>query len=86
VPPNNRGTGPVECLLGSKGNSGSPSPLIALELVAHVLALVQIADPRPFNGRNVNEDILRTIIGLNKPIALLSVEPLHSSVRHFTPY
>src|SRR3954454_3778132 len=35
-----------------------------------------------FHGRDMDEYVFRSIIGLNKSIALLSVEPLYCSARH----
>src|SRR5205823_6148177 len=56
--------------------------LAALELEAELLAFPQIAHPRPLNGRNVNEDILGAVVGLNKTIALLRIEPLYRTRSH----
>jgi hypothetical protein len=49
------------------------------------LALVQIAYSRPFDGRNVDEHVLRTIVGLDKAVSLLGVEPLYGSGSHCEP-
>src|SRR6266581_614280 len=36
------------------------------------------------NGRNMDEYVLRTVIRLNKSVALLGVEPLYCSASHRT--
>src|SRR5438046_1478637 len=56
--------------------------LAALELEGELLALPQIANPRSLNGRNMDEDILGAVVGLNKTIALLRVEPLYRTRSH----
>ena len=58
-------------LLRSKRNRGRLALLAALHLVAELLALAQIADSRPFDGRNVYEHVLRPIVGLDEAVALL---------------
>src|SRR5215467_14953845 len=73
-------------LLRSKRNRGRLALLAALHLVAELLALVQIANPRPFDGRNVHEHILRAIVRLDEAVALLGVEPLYSSSSHCKPF
>jgi hypothetical protein len=60
--------------------------LAALHLVAELLALVQIANSRPFDGRNVHEHVLGAIIGLDESVALLGVEPLYGSSSHCKPF
>src|SRR5262249_38910926 len=69
-----------------KCNSRCLALLAALHLVAELLALVQIANPRPFDGRNVHEHILRAIVRLDEAVALLGVEPLYSSSSHCKPF
>src|SRR5215471_21232517 len=73
-------------LLRSKRNRGRLALLTALYLVAELLALVQIANSGPFDGRNVHEHILRAIVGLDEAVALLGVEPLYSSSSHCKPF
>ena len=53
--------------------------LTAFEVVAQLLAFAQIADAGSFDGGNVDEHVLRTIVGLDKAVALLRVEPLYGS-------
>ena len=56
-------------------------PLLpAFELIAELLVFVEVAQSRSLDGRYVNEYVLRAVIGLNKSIALLGVEPLYCSV------
>src|SRR5215469_10357499 len=73
-------------LLRSKRNRGRLALLTALHLVAELLALVQIAHSRPFDGRNVHEHVLRAIVGLDEAVALLGVEPLYGSSSHCEPF
>src|SRR5215469_11170727 len=73
-------------LLRSKRNRGRLALLTALHLVAELLALVQIAHSRPFDGRNVHEHVLRAIVGLDEAVALLGVEPLYGSSSHCKPF
>jgi hypothetical protein len=56
--------------------------LAAFHLVAEFLPLVQIADSRPFDGRDVDEHILRTIVRLDKALSLLGVEPFYRPGSH----
>jgi len=81
-PPCRGGAAPRSALLRSKCNGRRLALLAALHLVAEFLALVQIADPRPFDGRNVDEHVPRTIVGLDKAVSLLDVEPLYGSGSH----
>ena len=73
-------------LLCSKRNRGRLALLAALHLVAELLALVQIANSRAFDGRNVHEHVLRAIVGLDEAVALLGVEPLYGSSSHCKPF
>ena len=52
------------------------SLLSALELVADPLPLMQASKTCPLNGGDMNEDVLRAILGLNEAEALRGVEPL----------
>ena len=70
----------------SKRNRGRLALLAAFHLVAELLALVQIANSRPFDGRNVHEHILRAIVGLDEAVTLLGVEPLYGSSSHCKPF
>src|SRR5580658_4301822 len=56
--------------------------LALLDLVADLLALVQVADPRPLDRGDVHEDILRPVIRLDEAVALLGVEPFDGACRH----
>jgi len=73
-------------LLRSKRNRGCLALLAALHLVAELLALVWIANSRPFDGRNVHEHVLRAIVGLDEAVALLGVESLYGSSSHRKPF
>src|SRR6185369_6563056 len=57
--------------------------LVGLELESELLALGQSGKTRALDCADVNEHIIAAVIGLNEPEALLGVEPLHSTCRHF---
>ena len=54
--------------------------LTALHVEADLLALVQRAKTGPLDGRDVNEHILRPVIGLDEPEAFFCVEPFDSAL------
>src|SRR5580693_898497 len=56
--------------------------LAFLDFVADLLALVQVADPRPLDRGDVDEDVLRPVIRLDEAVALLGVEPFDGACRH----
>src|SRR5271155_5474132 len=58
------------------------SPIASLQIEAHLLPLVQIADPGALDRRDMNKHILRTVLGLNEAVTLCGVEPLHGSNSH----
>src|ERR1700694_6236970 len=65
---------------------GRLAPVFHL-FVAHLGTLIEAAQARFFNGRDVHEDIFATAVGLNKSKSLSRVEPLHSTCRHHrTPF
>jgi len=45
------------------------------QLIADLLAFAQFIQAGTLNGADVNENILRAIIGLNETITLLGIEP-----------
>src|SRR6185312_7504521 len=55
---------------------------IALRLEAHALALIEIADARAFDSRDVDENVLRAVLGLDEAKALGRVEPFNGTDRH----
>ncbi len=55
--------------------------LTALEVELQPLALVQIGDAGTLHGRNMDEDVFRTVIRLDEAIALLGIEPLLPCLR-----
>jgi len=63
---------------------GLAGAAVLLDLVAHLLALLQIAQAGALDGADVNENVRSAIIGLDEAKALLTVEPFHSSVSHVT--
>src|SRR5262249_799027 len=62
---------------------GSLALITALQLEAHPLAFVQVADAGALDGRDVYEHIFCSILRLNEAVAFLGIEPLHGSDRHF---
>ena len=70
----------------SKRNRGRLALLAAFHLVAELLALLQIANSRLFDGRNVHEHVLRAIVGLDEPVTPLGVKPLYGSGSHCKPF
>src|SRR5258707_14457814 len=56
--------------------------LTALELVAQLLALVELTEARALDRGNVNESILGAVIRLDESIALLWVVPFDRTGRH----
>src|SRR5690348_13831073 len=60
---------------------GLPS-IPALQIEAHLLPFVQVADTGALDRRDVNEHILRAVLRLNKAVTLCGVEPLHGSSSH----
>src|SRR6185437_489709 len=65
---------------------GSPSLLAALKLVAELLAFVEVAHPGPLDGRDMDEHVLRAVVGLDEAVALLGVEPLYGSGSNSKPF
>ena len=63
---------------------GLAGAAVLLDLVAHLLAFLQIAQAGALDGADMNENIRSAIIGLDEAKALLTVEPFHSSVSHVT--
>jgi hypothetical protein len=47
-----------------------------------LLSLVEAAHSGAFDRADVHEDVLATVIWLDKSEALLGIEPLHGSLRH----
>ena len=58
-------------------------PLLALaEFEGHSLSLLEGFVPAAFDGGVVDEDVLSALVGGDEAVALLTVEPLHNSLRH----
>src|SRR5205823_6054245 len=58
------------------------SAIAALQVEAYLLTFMQIADPRALDRRDVNKDVLRAVLGLDKAVTLCSVEPFNGSSGH----
>src|SRR5258708_19738068 len=69
----------TELILSDSQIFGGRLATVARFFVAHLGTLIEAAQPRFFDGRNVHEDILAAAIGLNETISLLRVKPLHST-------
>jgi len=52
------------------------------DVEANLCAFVEAAQASLLDCANVHEYVFAATIGLNKPVALLAVEPLHCTVRH----
>ena len=60
---------------------------VFLLFVAYLGTLVETAQPGLLHCRDVHEHIPAAVVGLNKPISLSWVEPLHNTSRHVrTPF
>ncbi len=55
---------------------------ISNDLVADLLAFTQSPKAGPFDGADVNEHVVSTIVRLNEAEALGRVKPLHGSHAH----
>jgi len=60
----------------------SPSAIAAFQVEAYLLPFVEIADAGALDRRDMNEHILRTVIGLDEAETLCGVEPFHRSNSH----
>jgi hypothetical protein len=69
-------------LVGSKFSGA----LVGDQLVGHLLAFIESRQTGTLNGGYVHEHILAAVIGLDKSIALLTVEPLYGAGCHFWKY
>ena len=56
---------------------------VLLDLELDLLTFIERAQSGALDGGDVHEDIPASTCGLNETIALLRVEPLHRSARHF---
>src|ERR1700722_2007897 len=69
------------CRLKLAGRHLSAS-LVLLELKAELLALAEGAEARAFDRRDMNENVIAAVVGLDETKALGGVEPLHCTNRH----
>jgi hypothetical protein len=53
--------------------------LPALEVKGYLLTLIEAGQTGPFHCGNVNEDVLRSVVGLDESIALLAVKPFNGA-------
>ena len=58
------------------------SHLVSFDLKRDLLAFGKAGKSSPFDGADVNEDVVSAIVGLDKPEPLLAIEPLYSTCRH----
>ena len=73
---------PTELILSDSQIFGGRLATVAHFFVAHLGTLIEAAQSRFFDGRDVHEDILATVVGLNESISLRWVKPLHRTCRH----
>lgn len=52
-------------------------------LKAHFLTVAETLEPSTLNGRDVDEDIRRAVIGLDEAIPLFRVEPFYCACSHW---
>ena len=60
------------------------SPPISDQFERHLLAFLKGLQAGAFDRADVNKDVPRPVVRLDKSEALLAVEPLHGSLRHKT--
>jgi hypothetical protein len=63
---------------------GLARPSIGYDLERDLLSLIEAMHSGAFDGADVHEDILASVIRLNEAEAFLAVEPLYRSLRHMT--
>src|SRR5690606_11585617 len=68
--------------LAEISSRGFASTAILLDLIADLLAIGEGRETRAFDSRNVNENVLTAVIGLNETKTLSAIEPLYRSSRH----
>jgi hypothetical protein len=73
---------PRKLILSDSQIFGGRLATVAHFFVAHLSTLIETTQSRFFDCRDVHEDILATVVGLNEPISLRWVKPLHSTCRH----
>jgi len=57
-------------------------PAVSRDFVAYLSALIQAAQTRSLDGRDMDEHVLAARVGLDKSIALCRIEPLHCTYCH----
>ena len=60
------------------------SPAISDQFERHLLAFLKALQTGAFDRADVNKDVPRPVVRLDKSEALLAIEPLHGSLRHKT--
>jgi hypothetical protein len=55
---------------------------IGNDFVAHLGTLIEAAQSRFLNSRNVHEDVFAAVVWLDKSVTLGRVEPFHYTCRH----
>src|SRR5258708_30622250 len=73
---------PTKLILSDSQIFGGRVATVARFFVAQLGTLIEAAQSRFFDGRDVHEDILAAVVRLNKSIALSRVEPLNRTCRH----
>lgn len=60
--------------------------LVTLQVIGHLLAVDQLGQTRTLDRRDMHEDILPTIVGLNEAKPLGGVEPFDGTYGHDEPF
>src|SRR5205085_10322367 len=60
-----------------------PGLTVVDDFEGDLLAFLELVEPSALDRADVDEDVLAAILRLDKSIALLGVEPLHSAFAHF---
>src|SRR6185437_10591465 len=73
---------PVALLRDEVVGGGLSRPLVLHDLVGNLLPFVEAVKARTLDGGDVDEYVRPTLIGLDKTIALLTIEPFYSAGSH----
>jgi len=73
---------PRKLILSDSQIFGGRLATVAHFFEAHLSTLIETTQSGFFDCRDVHEDILATVVGLNESISLRWVKPLHSTCRH----
>jgi hypothetical protein len=63
-----------------------PALAVRHKLEGHFVALAQLVETGTFDGADVNEGVLATVIRRNEAEALFGIKPFYGSLRHGNPF